>query len=80
MPATGFQVISILYAHAHPILTAGLGGGYDFSCPVYVEEEVESQEMAIVCELSSMGSYMYVNMYAPPAGRALWGVIDLLGR
>lgn len=23
--------------------------------------------------------FMYVNMYAPPAGRALWGVIDLLG-
>lgn len=46
MPATGFQVISILYACTHPVLTAGLGSGYDFSCPVYMEEEVESQEMA----------------------------------
>lgn len=61
VPATGFQVISILYAWPHPILTTVLGHGYDFSCPVYIEE-VESQEIAVVWMWNILHRFMCVNI------------------
>jgi len=46
-----------LYAYSHSIPSTVLGSGYDFFHTLSIEEEVESENIAVVgCEISSTGS------------------------